>query len=62
MIITKSLSLKQLGAAKLIREMRSHVGLTQEQLAIHLGVMYFFTNRCGNERDNSSPLVIAKIE
>ena len=38
MIIAKPLMIKQPQAGKLIREMRSHLGLTQEQLALSLGV------------------------
>jgi DNA-binding XRE family transcriptional regulator len=44
MIITKPLSIKQPEAANLIREMRAHVGLTQEQLALHLGITYSTMN------------------
>lgn len=62
MIGTKPLSLKQPEAAKLIREMRSHFGLTQEQLASHLGVNYSTMNRWENKRGNPSPLAIQKIE
>lgn len=62
MNITKPLSLKQPEAAKLIREMRAHVGLTQEQLALHLGVTYSTTNRWENGRGTPSPLAIQKIE
>ncbi len=62
MIITKPLSIKQPQAANLIREIRAHVGLTQEQLALHLGVNYSTMNRWENKRGNPSPLAIAKIE
>ncbi len=62
MIITKPLTIKQPEAGRLLREMRSHVGLTQEQLALHLGVTYSTTNRWENGRGNPSPLAIQKIE
>ena len=62
MIITKRLSIQQPEVGKLIREMRAHVGLTQEQLALHLGVIYSTMNRWENGRGNPSPLAIRKIE
>ena len=62
MIINKPISIKQPEAGKLIREMRAHVGLTQEQLALHLGVTYSTMNRWENGRGNPSPLAIQKIE
>jgi putative transcriptional regulator len=42
--------------------MRSHVGLTQEQLALHLGVTYSTMNRWENQRGKPSPLAVQKIE
>lgn len=62
MFITKPLTIKQPEAANLIREMRLQVGLTQEQLALHLGVTYSTMNRWENKRGNPSPLAIQKIE
>lgn len=62
MIIAKPLSIKQPEASKLIREMRAHVGLTQEQLAVHLGVTYSTLNRWENKRGTPSPMAIQKIE
>ena len=62
MFITKPLTIKQPEAAKLIREMRSLFGLTQEQLALHLGVTYSTINRWENKRGTPSPLAIQKIE
>lgn len=62
MFITKPLSIKQPEASKLIRAMRSHVGLTQEQLALHLGVTYSTLNRWENQRGKPSPMAIARIE
>ncbi len=62
MIITKPLVIKQPQAAKLIRELRSLFGLTQEQIALHLGVTYSTINRWENGRGNPSPMAIQKIE
>ena len=62
MILTKPLTIKQPEASELIREMRAHVGLTQEQLALHLGVTYSTLNRWENQRGKPSPMAIAKIE
>lgn len=62
MVFTKPLVIKQPEAGKLIRTMRAHVGLTQEQLALHLGVTYSSINRWENGRGNPSPLAIQKIE
>ncbi len=62
MIITKPLIIKQPQAGKLIREMRSHLGLTQEQLALHLGVTSSSANRWENTMVTPSPLAMQKIE
>ncbi len=62
MITTKPLIIKQPQAAKLSRELRVLFGLTQEQLALHLGVTYSTINRWENGRGNPSPLAIQKIE
>lgn len=62
MVFIKPLTINQPEASELIREMRSHVGLTQEQLALHLGVTYSTMNRWENRRGNPSPLAIQKIE
>lgn len=62
MIIPKPLLIKQPAVNKLLREIRSHTGLTQEQLALHLGVTYSTTNRWENGRGNPSPLAMRKIE
>ena len=62
MIITKPLIIKQPQAGKLIREMRLHLGLTQEQLALSLGVTCSSTNRWENTMVTPSPLAMQKIE
>ena len=61
MIITKPLIIKQPQAGKLIREMRLHLGLTQEQLALSLGVTCSSTNRWENTMVTPSPLAMQKI-
>ncbi len=62
MIIAKPLTIKQPQAGKLIREMRLHLGLTQEQLALSLGVTCSSTNRWENTMVTPSPLAMRKIE
>ena len=62
MIIAKPLTIKQPQAGKLIREMRLHLGLTQEQLALSLGVTCSSTNRWENTMVTPSPLAMQKIE
>ena len=61
-IIAKPLTIKQPQAGKLIREMRLHLGLTQEQLALSLGVTCSSTNRWENTMVTPSPLAMQKIE
>lgn len=48
--------------AKLIRELRSRLGLTQEKLAAKLGVTYPTINRWENGRAKPSPLAQRMIE
>lgn len=48
--------------SKLIRELRLALGLTQEQLAVALGVTYSTINRWENGRSKPSPLAMEKIE
>lgn len=62
MIIAKPLMIKQPQAGKLIREMRSHLGLTQEQLALSLGVTCSSSNRWENTMVTSSQLAMQKIK
>lgn len=42
--------------------MRLHLGLTQEQLALHLGVTSSSANRWENTMVTPSPLAMQKIE
>jgi putative transcriptional regulator len=62
MILVRTLVIKQPEASQLLREIRSHVGVTQEQLALHLGVTYSTINRWENQRGKPSPLAVQKIE
>ena len=62
MVFNKPLVIKQPQAGRLIREMRSHIGLTQEQLAQSLGVTCSSTNRWENTMVTPSPLAMQKIE
>lgn len=57
------MSVTQLSAiARLVRETRQEVGLTQEQLAAKLGVSYQSVNRWENGRAIPSPLAIKSID
>lgn len=47
---------------KLIRELRSRTGLTQEKFAARLGVTFPTINRWENGRSNPSPLGMRQIE
>jgi putative transcriptional regulator len=62
MIIKKPLVMNQPEVSKLIRELRLALGLTQEQLAVALGVTYSTINRWENGRSKPSPLAMEKIE
>ena len=62
MVFNKPLVIKQPQAGRLIREMRSHIGLTQEQLALSLGVTCSSTNRWENTMVTPSPLAMQKVE
>jgi putative transcriptional regulator len=57
----QSFVLKQPEIGKLIRELRLHSGLTQEQFAAFLGVTCPTINRWENGRFNPSPLAVEKI-
>ena len=48
--------------ACLIRELRSRLGLTQEKMAVRLGVTYPTINRWENGRAKPSPLALKQIE
>jgi DNA-binding transcriptional regulator YiaG len=62
MTIKKPLVIEQPKLGQLIHELRTVVGLTQEQFAIHLGVTYSTVNRWENKRSKLSPMAMQKIE
>lgn len=54
--------LKQPKMGKLIRALRLELGLTQEQFALHLGVVYPTINRWENGHAQPSPMALRLIE
>ncbi len=60
--VKKSLAINQPEIGQLIRELRLLSNLTQEQLAINLGVTFSTINRWENGRSKPSPLGMQKIE
>jgi transcriptional regulator with XRE-family HTH domain len=62
MAIKKTLLIDQPEIGKLIRELRLLMGLTQEQFATELGVVYPTVNRWENSHSKPSPLAMQKIE
>jgi transcriptional regulator with XRE-family HTH domain len=62
MAIKRPLSIKQPEIGKLIRKLRLARGLTQEQFAASLGVVYPTVNRWENGHAQPSPLAMQKIE
>jgi putative transcriptional regulator len=62
MTIKKPLVIEQPKLGQFIHELRTVVGLTQEQFAIHLGVTYSTVNRWENKRSKLSPMAMQKIE
>jgi transcriptional regulator with XRE-family HTH domain len=62
MAIEKKRAMKQPLVGKLIRELRQEMGLTQEQLAAFLGVVYPTINRWENGHAQPSPLALKQIE
>lgn len=48
--------------AKMIRELRAKLGLTQEQFAAEVGVTWSTVNRWENGRGKPSPLAMRQIE
>lgn len=60
---TKNLLLmNQPAIGKLIRDLRVETGLTQEQFATRLGVVYSTVNRWENGHAQPSPLAIKRIK
>ena len=62
MTLRKSLINSQPKVGELIKEIRILTSLTQEQLAVHLGVTYSTVNRWENGRGKPSPLAMWRIE
>jgi putative transcriptional regulator len=62
MTIKKPLVIEQPKLGQLIHELRTVVGLTQEQFATHLGVTYSTVNRWENKRSKLSPMAMQRIE
>jgi len=48
--------------SKMIRELRTTLGLTQEQFAAKIGATYSTINRWENNKGNPSPLAMLRIE
>lgn len=62
MVTSRLLTIKQPKIGELIRELRLTSGLTQEQFAASLGVVYPTVNRWENGHAQPSPLAIQNIE
>ena len=56
------LQMNQPAIGKLIHALRIEAGLTQEQFATHLGVVYSTVNRWENGHAQPSPLAMKLIE
>lgn len=54
--------LKQPTIGDLIREMRRRTGMTQEELAVKIGVSFTSVNRWENNRQEPLPLAMRRIE
>ena len=50
------------GISKMIRKLRTALGLTQEQFAAKIGVTYSTINRWENNKSKPSPLALLKIK
>ena len=48
--------------SKMIRKLRTTLGLTQEQFATKIGVTYSTINRWENNKSKPSPLAMLKIK
>ncbi len=62
MPIKKPLLIKQPVIGQLIRALRKETGLTQEQFAVQVGVVYTTVNRWENGNAQPSPLAMKLIE
>jgi len=48
--------------SKMVRELRTALGLTQEQFAAKIGVTFSTVNRWENKKGKPSPLAMLRIE
>ncbi|MCP4260971.1 MAG: helix-turn-helix transcriptional regulator [Planctomycetes bacterium] len=48
--------------SKMIRKLRTTIGLTQEKFAAKIGVTVSTVNRWENDKDKPSPLAMLRIE
>ena len=55
-------ALKQPEVSELIREIRSRTGLTQEQLAVQIGVVFTTLSKWERGKANPLPLALKRIE
>ena len=55
-------SLQQPEVSELIREIRSRTGLTQEQLAVRIGVVFTTLSKWERGKANPLPLALKRIE
>ena len=62
MAIGKRLALKQPHFGNFIRELRQEMGLTQEQFAAELGVVYPTINRWENGSTQPSPMAMKLVD
>jgi putative transcriptional regulator len=52
----------QQDTSKMIRQLRTDLGLTQEQFAAKLGVTFSTVNRWENDKSKPSPLAMLRIK
>jgi DNA-binding transcriptional regulator YiaG len=62
MATNKKLKIKQPQVGKLIRELRQTIGLTQEEFAAEVGVVYPTVNRWENGHAQPSSMALKLIE
>ena len=58
----KKIAMNQPEIGRLIRDLRLEIGITQEQFAAELGVVYPTVNRWENGHAQPSPLAIKQIQ
>ncbi len=57
----RTMKKNQGGLPCLVRELRNHLGLSQEKFAAKLGVTFPTINRWENDRAKPSPLALARL-